>query len=104
MTPDDLTQIPGIGEKTVEKIRRVVTDYFEQDRESSAGVAAPAEAEGVKAEEPPAEPPATLDEATEKESNAAGVSVQPEGAEPAPERTESSKDEASAGGEGREEE
>jgi N utilization substance protein A len=30
MTPDDLTQIPGIGEKTVDKIRRVVTEYFEQ--------------------------------------------------------------------------
>jgi transcription termination/antitermination protein NusA len=29
MTPDDLTQIPGIGEKTVDKIRRVVTEYFE---------------------------------------------------------------------------
>jgi transcription termination/antitermination protein NusA len=30
MTPDDLTQIPGIGEKTVDKIRRVVTEYFER--------------------------------------------------------------------------
>src|SRR5713226_1242222 len=32
MTPDELTEIQGIGEKTVERIRRVVTEYFEQDR------------------------------------------------------------------------
>jgi len=44
MTPDELTQIPGIGEKTVEKIRRVVTDYFEQDRAEPAAEAAAAEA------------------------------------------------------------
>ncbi len=34
MTPEDLMQIQGVGEKTVERIRRVVTDYFERDRES----------------------------------------------------------------------
>ena len=33
MTPDELTQIQGIGEKTVERIRRVVTDYFERDQQ-----------------------------------------------------------------------
>lgn len=43
MTPDELTQIQGIGEKTVDRIRRVVTDYFEQDRESTAALAAAAE-------------------------------------------------------------
>jgi len=32
MTPEDLMQIQGVGEKTVERIRRVVTDYFERDR------------------------------------------------------------------------
>ena len=49
MTPDELTQIPGIGGKTVERIRRVVTDYFEQAEETSETVE----------EEPPAavEPP-----------------------------------------------
>jgi transcription termination/antitermination protein NusA len=38
MTPDDLTQIPGIGEKTVDKIRRVVTEYFEQGEQEPAEV------------------------------------------------------------------
>jgi N utilization substance protein A len=38
MTPEDLMQIPGVGEKTVERIRRVVTDYFERDQ---SGAAAP---------------------------------------------------------------
>jgi Holliday junction resolvasome RuvABC DNA-binding subunit len=107
MTPDDLTQIPGIGEKTVEKIRRVVTDYFEQDRESSTALAAAAEAEAVKAEEPVGEHPATLDEAAGEQSNAEGaaeVSVQAEGAEPAAERAESSEEEASGRGEGGKEE
>jgi N utilization substance protein A len=108
MTPDDLTQIPGIGEKTVEKIRRVVTDYFEQDREPSTALAAPAEAEAVKAEEPLGEHPATLDEAVEEEPNAEGpaaeASVEAAGAEPAAERAESSEEEASPQGEGGKEE
>jgi N utilization substance protein A len=107
MTPDDLTQIPGIGEKTVEKIRRVVTDYFEQDRESSSALASAAEAEAVKADEPLGEHPATLDEAVEEELSAAGaadVSVQAGGPEPAAERAESSEGEASAEREGEKEE
>jgi N utilization substance protein A len=107
MTPDDLTQIQGIGEKTVEKIRRVVTDYFERDRESSPALAAAAEAEAVKADEPLVEHPATLDEAAEEESSAEGaaeVSVQGGGAEPAAEQAESSEEEASAQGEGGKEE
>jgi N utilization substance protein A len=36
MTPEDLTQIQGIGEKTVDRIRRVVTDYFERDQSAEA--------------------------------------------------------------------
>jgi transcription termination/antitermination protein NusA len=46
MTPDDLTQIPGIGEKTVDKIRRVVTEYFEQG-EQRADEVPESEAEGA---------------------------------------------------------
>ncbi|MGA2986317.1 MAG: transcription termination factor NusA [Terriglobia bacterium] len=38
MTPEDLMQIQGVGEKTVERIRRVVTDYFERDQ-AGAGAA-----------------------------------------------------------------
>ncbi len=51
MTPDDLMQIQGVGEKTVERIRRVVTDYFEHDQSSTAGMAAAAEAGAVLEEE-----------------------------------------------------
>src|SRR5712692_10081129 len=48
MTPAELTEIQGIGEKTVERIRRVVTEYFERDRGA-------AEASAQEAEEPAAE-------------------------------------------------
>ena len=110
MTPDDLTQIPGIGEKTVEKIRRVVTYYFEQDDESSAALATAAEAEAVKIDEPLGEHPGTLEaaEIPEEKSSAEGaaaeVSVQAGGAEPAPEQAESGEEEGSAGGKGGKEE
>ncbi len=52
MTPEDLMQIQGVGEKTVDRIRRVVTDYFERDQ-SDAGAApegAEAPSEGEKGE------------------------------------------------------
>ena len=39
MTPAELTEIPGIGEKTVEKIRKVVTEYFEQEMQPAEEVA-----------------------------------------------------------------
>ncbi len=52
MTPDELTQIQGIGDKTVDRIRRVVTDYFEQDRESTAAIAAAEEAAALAASAP----------------------------------------------------
>ncbi len=110
MTPDDLMQIPGIGEKTVEKIRRVVTDYFEQDRGEAAGEeVATAEVEGVQAEEPPAEHAGEVEEPGEAEASAE-VSAQPEAAQPeaaeAPpaEETASSEDKTSAGEEGGKEE
>jgi N utilization substance protein A len=49
MTPEDLMQIQGVGEKTVERIRRVVTDYFERDQSGEGaapeGTEAPIEAE-----------------------------------------------------------
>jgi transcription termination/antitermination protein NusA len=56
MTPEELTQIPGIGEKTVERIRRVVTDHFERGQEEAAAEAlAAAEAEAAVAEQSQAE-------------------------------------------------
>ena len=49
MTPEDLMQIQGVGEKTVERIRRVVTDYFERDQSGAGpapeGAEAPSEVE-----------------------------------------------------------
>ena len=62
MTPEDLMQIPGVGEKTVERIRRVVTDYFERDQKGTDAAAEGAESaseveEGEAAELPePVEP------------------------------------------------
>jgi len=53
MTPEDLMQIQGVGEKTVERIRRVVTDYFERDASGAGAAAEGAEApvqEGESAE------------------------------------------------------
>jgi N utilization substance protein A len=43
MTPEDLMQIQGVGEKTVERIRRVVTDYFERDTSGATPAAEGAE-------------------------------------------------------------
>jgi N utilization substance protein A len=52
MTPEDLMQIQGVGEKTVDRIRRVVTDYFERDQSdaSSAPEGAEVPSEGEKGE------------------------------------------------------
>lgn len=57
MTPDELTQIPGIGEKTVDRIRRVVVNYFEQAEAAKiAEEAAQAEAAQAAAQPPGPEP------------------------------------------------
>jgi N utilization substance protein A len=53
MTPEDLMQIQGVGEKTVERIRRVVTDYFERDQSGEGATSESTEApieEGETAE------------------------------------------------------
>ena len=88
MTPDELTQIPGIGEKTVEKIRRVVTDYFEQGEQSDEASEGQAkegpETAGAPAAQPEA-PEATAaesaqesEETTAAEEGKAEVEAQPE--------------------------
>jgi N utilization substance protein A len=51
MTPEDLMQIQGVGEKTVERIRRIVTDYFEHGQ-SGAAVAPEGEEVADEAEQP----------------------------------------------------
>lgn len=50
MTPEDLMQIQGVGEKTVERIRRIVTDYFERDRAGAAAASAEAPVEPDESE------------------------------------------------------
>jgi transcription termination/antitermination protein NusA len=64
MTPDELMQIQGIGEKTVERIRKVVTDYFERDRESAEAAAAAEEAAAAEAAPAEASEPAPSAEAS----------------------------------------
>jgi transcription termination/antitermination protein NusA len=98
MTPDELVQIPGIGEKTVEKIRRVVTDYFEHGGESAAAPEAEAEAGATVApavdEQIPAQateaapapaPPETEEASAEGETETAASSPEAEPATPATE-------------------
>ncbi|MGH9444465.1 MAG: transcription termination factor NusA [Terriglobia bacterium] len=86
MTPDDLTQIQGIGERTVDKIRRVVTEYFEQ------GTQLAEEAESAETEAEASASAESTEVGTES-SPAAGESSQslapgePEGAESAPSET-----------------
>jgi N utilization substance protein A len=70
MTPEDLMQIQGVGEKTVERIRRVVTDYFERDQ---SGGGAPDEG---------AEAPIELEEGETAEPEAAGSSASSDAAAP----------------------
>jgi N utilization substance protein A len=71
MTPEQLVEIPGIGEKMVEKIHQSVAAYFEAlETAATAAPDAPvaAEGEGVVTEEAAAagEEAALVDEATEE--------------------------------------
>jgi len=71
MTPEQLVEIPGIGEKMVEKIHQSVAAYFEAlETAATAAPDAPdaAEGEGVATEETAAlgEEAALVDEATEE--------------------------------------
>jgi N utilization substance protein A len=90
MTPEQLVEIPGIGEKMVEKIHQSVAAYFEALEAQAAAVEAPAEvaaaelpADGANAEaepaaqletqEPSAEPPAEEGYASTEEPKAEGA-------------------------------
>jgi N utilization substance protein A len=75
MTPEDLMQISGVGEKTVERIRRVVTDYFERDR-TGAG-AAPEGAEVLPAEESESAASADASAALPSEESSASEAIEP---------------------------
>ena len=111
MTPEDLMQIPGVGEKTVERIRRVVTDYFERDQSGEGapaeGAEAPVEVEETAetAEAPDAETPeAVAIEPTGEEDGALQTATEEEDKiEPADEletkEPEASDPEETGGGE-----
>ncbi len=107
-TPAELMKIPGVGDKTVEKIRQVVADFFEQVQEETAPepetetaeVEAGSESADETAESPTpegeAEPTAAAAETeTELESapleepeKAGETEMEVETAEPAPETDE----------------
>jgi len=86
MTPEDLMQIPGVGEKTVERIRRVVTDYFERDQSGAAAdlegaevIAEVDESEGGEAvEAAEAGVDAVTEDAAEVEADGAVEAADPE--------------------------
>jgi N utilization substance protein A len=89
MTPEQLEEIPGIGEKTLEKISVAVRHYFGQFEEAEAAAAAEAEAAGLAAEavEPAAEA------AVEQDAGDA-VAAEAGEVEAAPEETVSAAEEA----------
>src|SRR5262249_32269438 len=87
MTPEQLVEIPGIGEKMVEKIHQSVALYFEElEAQAAAGEAAPAEsteAEGTVSE---AASETTSEEqagGADSAESAAGETQETESAEPA---------------------
>jgi N utilization substance protein A len=81
MTPEDLMQIPGVGEKTVERIRRVVTDYFERDQSAEGapveGAEVPLEVEEGEILEPVEASGAEALDAAPEESAAVEESGEP---------------------------
>jgi N utilization substance protein A len=82
MTPEQLEEIPGIGEKTLEKISVAVRHYFGQFEEAEAAAAAEAAAqESGEAEIQNA--PAVEDSAEAEAENAAVVMEELEGAQAA---------------------
>jgi hypothetical protein len=109
MTPDELTEIPGVGEKTVERIRKVVTDYFEQGQSAEGGGEETAQADSATAVETAEVTEAAVESAADvpaaeakpetDESNAGGEPVATESGDeahsmPSPEAFEASTDTA----------
>jgi len=93
MTPEQLEEIPGIGDEMVEKIQLAVNSYYGQFETPEAGSAVAAEpAEAPAAEEAQAEPVTEAQAAVEPEPTQAEPAGAPEdsaaaveAAEPAPE-------------------
>jgi N utilization substance protein A len=101
-TPEDLMQIQGVGEKTVDRIRRVVTDYFERDQSGAPPEAGAEAAPVVEEDEPGAASEATeAKEAAAGSETAEGATVAPVAEEEHAEAVTSAQEhgEAEAGGE-----
>ncbi|MDR3675064.1 MAG: transcription termination factor NusA [Acidobacteriota bacterium] len=100
MTPEDLMQIPGVGEKTVERIRGVVTDYFERDASGEAAAAEGTESQGGVVEEGTAQPEEVSETAASEETTASSATEESvateEGAEAPATETETVEETASA--------
>jgi transcription termination/antitermination protein NusA len=86
MTPEQLMEIPGIGEKMIDKIYQAVNRFYEGGGEAAAGEAA---ADG--AEVPAEEGAAETTEASAENAEAAEAAEAVSGEEVAPEATEASE-------------
>ena len=78
MTPEQLEEIPGIGEKTLEKISVAVRHYFGQFESEESGTAEASEAVPTEVETPASEAEPDASEATEETVAAAAGEAAPE--------------------------
>jgi len=76
MTPEQLMEIPGIGEKMVDKIYQAVNRFYEGGEAAAAGEVA--EATGESTEETPAAEVATEQETAPEETAPVAESQEPE--------------------------
>jgi N utilization substance protein A len=83
MTPEQLEEIPGIGEKTLEKISVAVRHYFGQFEEAEAAAAATAEEGAEPAAEAAPETAGEQEAVAAEASEAAAVEEKTEGEESA---------------------
>src|ERR1700689_1245500 len=99
MTPEQLMEIPGIGEKMIDKIYQAVNRFYEGGTEAAAGEAT-AEATAEGAEAPSEEGSAETAEASAESTEAAETAETASSEEAAPETTEPSNENTDAAEEG----
>src|ERR1700691_27333 len=99
MTPEQLMEIPGIGEKMIDKIYQAVNRFYEGGGEAAAGEAT-AEATTEGAEAPSEEGSAETAEASAESTEAAETAETASSEEAAPETTEPSNENTDAAEEG----
>ncbi|HXM13602.1 MAG TPA: transcription termination factor NusA [Candidatus Eremiobacteraceae bacterium] len=99
MTPEQLMEIPGIGEKMIDKIYQAVNRFYEGGGEAAAGEAT-AEATAEGAEAPSEEGSAETAEASAESTEGAETAETASSEEAAPETTEPSNENTDAAEEG----